>query len=629
MRSTPSVVLPFALALSPLAAPRAQCSPGPALTNLQHVTDATNEVFDVVTGDVDADGDQDVVYLSGRNLWIRRNDQPNGLGPTLVVAGIAPVDHFVMEDVDHDTLPDFVVVTTVSVPVGAALHREARLQVWRNVTPAGGWFAFSLLQDALLVPAGPSVGAPGIVAADLDADGITDVVLDSRSTGWIFRGEGAHGVPTGRFLAPILFDTGIVSGGAMTIADFDVDGTLDLAMLSVALVPGKLRIFAGQHDAAGRPLGTFGATYDTTVTAGAHRVLRVRDLDMDGVPDLVFGRSGEVHVARGLGGFAFASPIVYAQFYAESPFLGDFDRDGRTDIGVPLSANALALPNFAVMRDPLGVNGWVMLWLDTGYPLLGTTADLDGDDKVDIAVGKLTGKMTTALGGCSTFGVPGIHVTVPNGGEQWAAGTSQQIAWTTSAPCAAFDIDVSFDAGSSWERIANGVTGSSFWWWVTEPATTAALVRVKPTDLENFADTSDAPFTISGAGLAAVAEVGGGCGVPRAPRGGATVPRLGTVGALDVTLATAGQLTAWWVSVPIAPPLSLGAPGCDVHMDPAALTLVATTVTDANGHAAVPLTIPFAPVLTGFVVAAQATVFVASSPLGMQVTNGVLLTLGQ
>jgi endonuclease/exonuclease/phosphatase family metal-dependent hydrolase len=93
-----------------------------------------------------------------------------------------------------------------------------------------------------------------------------------------------------------------------------------------------------------------------------------------------------------------------------------------------------------------------------------------------------------------------IRVDAPNGGEQWTIASPQLIRWTASN-VASFDIDYSLD-GTSYSRIASGVSGTSWQWTVPAPATSAARIRISS---GTSTDTSDAAFSIVTGG-------GGGAG---------------------------------------------------------------------------------------------------------------------
>lgn len=93
---------------------------------------------------------------------------------------------------------------------------------------------------------------------------------------------------------------------------------------------------------------------------------------------------------------------------------------------------------------------------------------------------------------------PSIEVTKPNGGENFIAGTTQQITWN-STNVTTVKIEYSTNSGLAWTLIANFVsTSPSIYNWVV-PNTPSTQCKVRITSSTNSAigDTSNAIFTIS------------------------------------------------------------------------------------------------------------------------------------
>jgi hypothetical protein len=614
-----------AVCLSLLSVASAQCPNGPSFGPPLSGPDTLSSVSRVAHADFDGDGDEDLVYRAAPGLELRRNDGAAGFTPVLGVSGLgnSSIFDYAIADLDRDGRPDLVV--TVNTNVGTTLPHEVRVQTLHNAGPSGGFVTFTPGIDVLLVPGGVGLPATSVTCGDVDGDGIVDIVVATSGTTWVLRGDGSHGVPTGGFLAPVVIPTAIGNLSMIALADMNRDGAVDIVELGYA----EIRVIEGQLGASGQPLGTFGPSHSTAITASPKPSLILRDFDADGWLDVALGYHDDVRVLRGLPGFAFAAPALFSLAGAspEQPFAGDFDRDGRCDIAVPCSVNYQPGPNFRVLRDPLGAAQWTTYQMDAGYPESGVALDYDRDGLLDVAIGKISQRVTTAAGQCAVLAAPGIAVVVPNGGENWVAGTQHTIQWTAQTLVASFDVDASFDDGATWVSIARTVTGTSFSWWVPEPSTNRARVRVLPTDLPVFADQSNGRFTISGAGLAAAVPIGVGCGLPT-PIADATVPHLGGTTALELSGASANVHAAWWLSVPSSAPLPLGLPGCFAYLDPAALTLLAFATTNASGRFDVGVPVPAASALQGVAVAVQATAFPPAGAFALQVSNAMVLTLG-
>jgi endonuclease/exonuclease/phosphatase family metal-dependent hydrolase len=100
----------------------------------------------------------------------------------------------------------------------------------------------------------------------------------------------------------------------------------------------------------------------------------------------------------------------------------------------------------------------------------------------------------------------GLSVSAPNGGESWAAGSSQSIVWAASG-VTNVKLEYSLNGGSTWTVLSSSTTASTgrYTWTVPSSATTAAQVRVSDAANTALSDTSDAAFSITASG-------GGGTG---------------------------------------------------------------------------------------------------------------------
>ncbi|HEX8362630.1 MAG TPA: lamin tail domain-containing protein [Longimicrobium sp.] len=100
-----------------------------------------------------------------------------------------------------------------------------------------------------------------------------------------------------------------------------------------------------------------------------------------------------------------------------------------------------------------------------------------------------------------TFGggttTPAVRVTAPNGGESYAAGSSQAITWTSTS-VASVKLEHTLD-GTTWTQITASTPASagSYAWTVPSTASTAARVRVSDAAVPTLGDVSDAPFSIT------------------------------------------------------------------------------------------------------------------------------------
>ena len=89
-----------------------------------------------------------------------------------------------------------------------------------------------------------------------------------------------------------------------------------------------------------------------------------------------------------------------------------------------------------------------------------------------------------------------ITITTPNGGENWAVGSSHHITWTSSGTVDNVKIEYSTDNGSSWINIAASTANDgSYQWTIPDNPSDNCLVRVSDTD-GIPSDVSNAVFSI-------------------------------------------------------------------------------------------------------------------------------------
>ena len=126
---------------------------------------------------------------------------------------------------------------------------------------------------------------------------------------------------------------------------------------------------------------------------------------------------------------------------------------------------------------------------------------------------------------------------------------------------------------------------------------------------------------------ASAQSIGDGCGaIGRTPRLSATDPILGSTCWIHATGAMPGAPTYVALGVPRAP-LPLGA-GCLLYLDPGAFAVFAYVV-PAGASWSAPLFVPAQPGLAGLVAAVQAMSGPTNGVIGVDVTNGVYLTIGR
>jgi hypothetical protein len=175
-----------------------------------------------------------------------------------------------------------------------------------------------------------------IAFGDFNGDGKTDLIVTAG--GGILSVLLGNG--DGTFHTAVDYAAGGRSAGSITVDDFNNDEKADLVVGNP--YESTVSVLIGNGD------GTFGApvTYTVDVPPSA---IATGDVDGDGKPDLVavgftateFSSTNGASIFRGNGDGTFQAPRDFAIGDGEPRFLliGDFNRDGRTDLALTNGKN--------------------------------------------------------------------------------------------------------------------------------------------------------------------------------------------------------------------------------------------------------------------------------------------------
>jgi hypothetical protein len=354
-------LLPFGAACTLLAG----CAPplfGPATTY-----DVPGSFLtDVAAGDLDRDGDVDVVGAttsSPGNLGVLRNNGdgtfatalPEGFGSTIPAD---PAD-LALGDVNRDGVLDLVVASRgipwVPVLLGAG----------------DGTFADPTCCNAPAGAQGP-VPPQSVAVADLDRDGKPDLAVVAVGSVFVYRGGG-----DGTFAAPVA-TRAIADPRHVAVGDLTRDGRPDL-VVARGVDPAEVVVLRGTGSGFAAP-----AAYGT---GRSPKDVVVADVDVDGKPDVVTAGQQGLSFLRNSGNGTLAAAVPLATGGApEAVVVADFDRDGR--------------PDLAAANRPLDSNDVVVLLAteDGGFaepkhftaatePMSLAVADFDDDGRLDLAAG--------------------------------------------------------------------------------------------------------------------------------------------------------------------------------------------------------------------------------------------------
>ncbi len=366
----------------------------------------------LVAADLDADGAPDLIGY-GATIWHNRGDgtfdpfTAFAAGPEIVGAA----------DVDGDAKPDLIVAGVANVTTGAFLWSIGAIK--------------NLGSDLFL--AAPTSPTYGDVLADLDGDGLADLVLADQNGG-VLRvslntGSGMFGAPasfTATFpgapfpgdlngdgkvdlVVPRLTNDGdggidafINQGGATfaapaalplpvgataragQVVDLNGDGNLDIVLVTTdAVWNASLGVMLNTGNGTfAAPTSVFPLGLSTTSS------LRVTDLDGDGLADVALATlddqgNGALGVAFNQGMGVLAAPVSVGSAAPTSLVVGDLDADGRKDLLVAERTGHLLVFHNAGQGSFAQSGDHSIDPEATGLRVVGL-ADLDGSGKVDV-----------------------------------------------------------------------------------------------------------------------------------------------------------------------------------------------------------------------------------------------------
>ncbi len=379
-------------------------------------------------GDLNEDGRPDVVTNSASGFQVLLDTSGGVLGTATGFGNADTTLDVAIGDADLDGIED----VFASEPGTSRI--ETRFGTGQNGVGDGGFGGQAVLSCPI---------APGrICVVDVDQDGDLDVIATQKSTGAVmvalggFTGSNHHYVP-GAGGTTVYDLTHLL--GAPTIADFDGDGVLDIAVSTTNM----LRILPGLA-VNGHPMGIFGLPTDGLLPNVLGDELAVADLNGDALPDLVANTADGGRGLRGMlnrGGFVFE---YVGEAFTGLPtvrglLLSDFNRDGSPDVVL----GGAATPGLALLA---------------GDPCTSFSRFVS---------------FTPPAPGAVTGASPAAAATT------WAVDETHALTWTKSPNVFLVDLQASRNGGATWETIARDVPGTSFAWTVTRPATSSLTFRAR------------------------------------------------------------------------------------------------------------------------------------------------------
>jgi hypothetical protein len=490
------------------------------------ITSDSDSTYSVALGDVDRDGDLDLVVGNGsqRNRLYLNNGTAapwNGVAGSDITTDIRATRSVVLGDVDHDGDLDFVVGND---------NQASRLYLNNGgADPWGGGVGVDITSDAR--------ATRSVALGDVDRDGDLDLVVgNDGQPNRLYLNNGTANPWGGAIGSDITSDARATR--SVALGDVDLDGDLDLVVGNDGQ-PNRLYLNNGTANPWSGVSGS-----NITSDAKATRAVALIDVDRDGDLDLVTGNYGQpdrLYLNNGTANpwnGVTGSDITNETFNTTSVALADMNRDGIVEMlegcsGQPIRylerstaaqfnpANAVGtslevdtrsanIPYAALTTiDSRPANSGIDYWLSN-----------DGGDHWKLAYTDREVAFGTAFGNdlrwkaelrslspvfspvVSRVSIdyidhepPAIDLLVPNGGETWAAGSTQTILWTASdnEGLAGFALDYRNEElpSPTWQPITcttppTGASRSCKW---TLPTTTSTAMRVRIT----ARDTRPAP----------------------------------------------------------------------------------------------------------------------------------------
>lgn len=312
--------------------------------------EASDVIYDPRLGDVNGDGNADVVYLIGDQIVVHFGDGAGGFGTDLPEETLFGTS-MELADVDGDDVLDVVFA-----------YRWEGVVDYARGNGVGG---FTLQNTGIAVDGQPT----SLVAESINGDDRADIIVGAPGLAIATWTTAVDGVPQTSDYWPTGMEIREIALG-----DFSGDGNLDMAFTSsVGIVRFRL----------GDGAGDFGSQLDTPSSVDEPNAIATGDFNGDGDSDIAYGALAgtSIGVLHAAGAAAFGPEVGLTGADIPSALAtADLNSDGLDDL-IAVYADAMMISVFPSLGDDFG-------------------------DRVDFPIG--SGANSVATGDANNDGVPDI-----------------------------------------------------------------------------------------------------------------------------------------------------------------------------------------------------------------------------